>query len=341
MKVLLSWAPDADELGRVRACLPADADIVAPPGDPYLSRFNCEADALLPHVADAEVLIGWVAPQVVIESAASLRLLVWLHAGVDDLDLDFLRRRDISLCNASGEILGTLVAEQAFTLMAGLAKDIIAKHHAVAEGRWTPQWDPAFRFTIPLVGKSLCIVGYGRTGKEVAKRAKAFGMRVVGVKRNPDIGTEFADAVLSPQELNGALGEADFVVLTVPLTARTRHLIGEAELKAMKAEAFLINVARGHIVAEPALHRALSEGWIAGFASDVWWDYSNTMPPSYHYPVPSRTGVNRLPNVLASGDASANSFTVKDAMLDEGLASLAAFAKGEPLPRLVDLDAGY
>ena len=341
MKVLLSWTPNADELGRVRANLPPDADIVAPPEAPSLSRFNCEADALLPHAADADVLMGWVAPQVVIENAPGLRLIIWLHAGVDDLDHDLLRRRNISLCNASGEILGTLVAEQAFTLMAGLAKDIVAKHQAVVEGRWTPQWDPAFRFTIPLVGKSLCIVGYGRTGREVAKRAKAFGMRVTGVKRNIEVGTEFADAIVSPEALHDALGAADFVVLTVPLTTKTHHLIDEAALEAMKPETFLINVARGHIVSEPALHRALSEGWIAGFASDVWWDYSETMPPSYHYPVPSRTGVNRLPNVLASGDVSANSFTVKDAMLDEGLASLAAFARGDPLPRLVDLDAGY
>jgi len=144
-----------------------------------------------------------------------------------------------------------------------------------------------------------------------------------------------------PESLHAVLGQSDYVVLAVPLTPETHELIGEAALRAMKPQSLLINVARGRIVAERALHRALSEGWIRGYGSDLWWDYADAMPPSYHFPVPSRRGVHKLPNVLASGDAAANVLLVKDAMIDQGIENLAAFVAGRPLPRSVDTARGY
>ena len=109
----------------------------------------------------------------------------------------------------------------------------------------------------------------------------------------------------------------------------------------MKRQAFLINVCRGDVVHEGPLHRALTEGWIAGFAADVWWDYPDAMPPSYHYAVPSRTGIHKLPNVLGSPATAADLLEVRDRMIDRGLESLTAYAHGTPIPRLVDMQLGY
>jgi phosphoglycerate dehydrogenase-like enzyme len=339
MKVLLTWAADVDETARVRAVLPADAVLAVPPADPHRPRYECATEDLLAEAADAEVLMGWVAPREVVEAATRLRLVNWLHAGCDQLDFELLRRRQVRAANVSGAN-DEVVAEQTMMFVLALAKNTFANHRAVVEGEWRGWWDPAY-VSMPLTGKTLAVIGLGRVGTQIARRAKAFNMRVLGVMRDPAAGAAEADAVYPPSALHQVLAAADFVSIAVPLTPVTRNMIAEPELRAMKESAYLINVARGRIVAEGALHRALTEGWIAGFAADAWWDYADGMPPSYHFPVPSRKGVHKLPNVVASGDASANILMVKDAMIDQGIVNLAAYVKGEPLPREVDLEAGY
>jgi lactate dehydrogenase-like 2-hydroxyacid dehydrogenase len=104
----------------------------------------------------------------------------------------------------------------------------------------------------------------------------------------------------------------------------------------MKESALLINVARGHIVDEVALEQALSSGMIGGYASDVWWDYDDAMPPGYHFSMPSRLGIQRMPNVVASVDSAANTLGVKNRMIALGLESLQAFLIGAHIPRIVD-----
>ena len=99
--------------------------------------------------------------------------------------------------------------------------------------------------------------------------------------------------------LYDALGEADFVMLTLPLTSKTNKFFSERELRAMKETAYLINISRGALVHEEPLARALTEGWIAGFASDLWWEYPDRMPSSYHFSVPSRMGIHRMPKPMS------------------------------------------
>ncbi len=137
------------------------------------------------------------------------------------------------------------------------------------------------------------------------------------------------------------LGQADYVLLATPLTRETEGLFDEAALRAMRPGAHLVNIARGSLVSEQALHAALEEGRLAGYATDVWWTYTDSFPATYHFPIPSRTGLHRLPNVLGSGDQASNVEGVKDILIDMGTESLAAFARGEPMPRRIDLDLGY
>ena len=340
MKVLLTWPADEEECARIRAALPGEGMLSIPPHRPYLTRYEATPVDLLREAHDAEVLMGWVAPRLVIEAASKLRLLLWLHAGCDGLDLELLRERGIAVANVAGAH-SVYIAEQAMMFVLGLAKNVLAGHRFCVEGHREAWWDPA-HVSVPLLDRTIAVIGLGAIGKAVAERAKSFRMQVIGTRRRPEVETPHADEVHGPDRLKEVLSRADFVVLAVPLTAETHHLIGEPELRAMKPGAFLVNVSRGQVVAEAPLYRALTEGWIAGFASDVWWDYSDEdMPPGTHFPTLSRSGVQKLPNVLGSPDYGGNLLEVKDAMIGRGIENLVAFIKGESLPNRVDLEAGY
>jgi phosphoglycerate dehydrogenase-like enzyme len=283
--------------------------------------------------------MGWVAPRAMLEVATSLELLVWLHSGMDSLDKQYLIQRNVPVANVRGSH-AAYVAEQAFALMLGLAKRIVDNNAAV-HGGYRPEWWGEGTTSAPLIGSTVVIVGLGRVGREIAARAGAFGMHRIGVRAMPANTDPDVEEIVPPDMLMKVLPRADFVILAVPLTGATRGLFGEAALRAMKRTSFLINVARGHIVSEPALCRAITEQWIAGFASDVWWDYGEGMPTSYHFPVPSRTSIHQHPSVLGSGDSAANLLVVRDQMILGGCVSLAEKLVGQPITNLVKLERGY
>jgi phosphoglycerate dehydrogenase-like enzyme len=166
-------------------------------------------------------------------------------------------------------------------------------------------------------------------------------MTVLGVRRDPKRGGQHADEMHGPARLRAVLKRADFVVLAVPMTRETDRLIDARAIAAMKPGAFLVNIARGNLVAEDALHRALTDGALGGYAADVWWNYTNAFPATYHYPVPSRTGLHLLPNVIGGGGVAADIHGVAEREIAMGAESIAAFLRGKPMPRRIDLDRGY
>jgi phosphoglycerate dehydrogenase-like enzyme len=109
----------------------------------------------------------------------------------------------------------------------------------------------------------------------------------------------------------------------------------------MQSHAFLINIARGNLVRELPLSQALQDGRIAGYAADVWWTYTNSFPATYHFPVPSRTGLHKMPNVLGSGDQAANVEGIVMRNIDRGIQTLVEFASSKPLTGEIDLELGY
>jgi phosphoglycerate dehydrogenase-like enzyme len=340
MKVVLTWYAREDEVRQVREALPAGTTVFAPPERPHLSRFETTYEDLVSAAADADAMMGWVLPPGVLEAARRLRALVWLHAGCDELDFAALKTRGIQVANARGAN-AIAVAEHAMALLLGLAKRLLLKHQAVLDARWTPGWDPRYA-GILLEGKTLVVVGLGQIGSAVAKRAKGFDMRVLAVRRHPERARPpHVDAVYGPEDLHRVLGEAAFVVLATPITRETTAMIDDAALAAMPPTACLINIARGNLVVERALYAALTEGRLGGFAADVWWNYTNALPATYHFPIPSRTGVQRLPNVLATGNQAAQTPEIRARCLAMGVESLAAFARGEEMPRTIDLELGY
>jgi phosphoglycerate dehydrogenase-like enzyme len=186
---------------------------------------------------------------------------------------------------------------------------------------------------VPLTvgGLTLGIVGYGEIGRAVAARARGFGLRLVATSRRAAPAPEL-DALYRADDLPRLLAESDYVVLLTPLTPETRGLIDEAALRGMRPSAWLINVARGEVVQESALLRAIDEGWIAGAALDVF----------AQEPLPADSRLWRMPNLLLTPhNSGVPPARLAAAGLGQFVENVGRYARGEPLQNLVDKEAGY
>jgi phosphoglycerate dehydrogenase-like enzyme len=172
-----------------------------------------------------------------------------------------------------------------------------------------------------LTGKTLLVVGLGRIGGRLARLAKAFDMRVIGTRSNPAAGAAGADAVYGNDRLHALIGEADIVALACPLTPQTVGLIDAAALAAMKPSAYLVNVARGKVVEEPALIAALQAGRIAAAALDV----------TVEEPLPAASPLWTMPNVLMTPHTAGETRSYEDGVLDLLLANLERLRSGDAL----------
>jgi phosphoglycerate dehydrogenase-like enzyme len=163
-------------------------------------------------------------------------------------------------------------------------------------------------------------------------------MRVVGIRRtpNPEVAREFGvGTVMSPAQLHDFLRQSDAVVLACPLTPETYGMIGEKELMTMKRTSLLVNVARAFLVQEEPLYKALTQGWIAGFGSEVWWTYHTFAP------APSHTGVHKLPNVVAANDRALWNPEGFREFTKSAFENVDEFASGRRPRYIIDLDRLY
>jgi D-3-phosphoglycerate dehydrogenase len=223
---------------------------------------------LLTAVADADGLVVRSDTQVteeVMTAAARLRVVGRAGAGVDNIDVGAATRRGIVVMNAPGE--NTIsAAEHTLSMMLALARRIPAADRSMRAGRW--EHGTAF-MGVELYAKTLGVLGVGKVGREVASRARAFGMDVVGF--DPVLAPEVASRLgVQLMPLDAVLTRADFLTLHLPLTAETRHLIGQDQLERCRPGIRIINVARGGVVDEAALVAALESGRVAGAALDVF-----------------------------------------------------------------------
>ena len=251
---------------------------------------------LVEQVVDVDVLIigSHRVTAEIIQSAPKLRLLQQHGRGVDSVDRLAAGRAGVQVANVPGGN-GVAVAELCLTLILLLAKRV-ADMPAAILSRTTGA--PA---GIEIAGKSLLIVGLGSAGSELAVRAKALGMTVLGVRAHPEAGTPSGvDEVFGPTALMEALGRADFVCLLSTLTEQTRGMIASPELAAMKRTAYLINAARGALVDYAALLEALRSGQIAGAAFDTFW----TEPADPADPILKESTFFLSPHVAGFSDVS-------------------------------------
>ena len=235
-------------------------------------------ESLISQVQDADILINSFdkIDKSFIDSCPQLKLVQQSGIGVDGIDIDYCSRKGIYVANVP-MANAISVAEHTFLLMLYLVKNIkinLFDSQANTSSFVRRQQD---RMGSELLGKTLLIIGLGVTGIEVAKRAKAFGMKVIAVTKHPFTKTEggdkkyFVDNLYGVDKLSEVIQRADITSIHVPLNRETENMIGSDELKLMKQSAYLINVARAQVVNKDALLKSLKEGNIAGAAFDVFW----------------------------------------------------------------------
>jgi phosphoglycerate dehydrogenase-like enzyme len=256
--VFVTTFPDAADAARTMA--PTGFDLAIVPG---------QSAAFREAMAAAEYLVGFVDALIdrdLFQSAPGLRLVQLLSAGYDRADLEAARAAGVPVCN-NGGANAVAVSEHAVLLMLAVSRQLVRQHLSVAAGSWRGNQTPRVH---ELRGKTLGIVGLGTIGRKTARLAQAFGMNVIyyDVARLPEDQEDLLDARF--RLLRELLREADIVSLHTPLNASTRHLIGADELALMKPSAILVNTARGPVVDEAALYKALTDGSLAGAGLDVF-----------------------------------------------------------------------
>jgi phosphoglycerate dehydrogenase-like enzyme len=301
---------------RVRAHLGVPCDIVL-----------ADEAGIVAKLPDVDVLVTLAFTREMGASARKLKLVQVPGAGLDRIDRAALPA-GAWLANVYGHETG--IAEYVLGAMLALTRGFPRVDAALRQGRWESQW--AVGVTPPpvwpeLAGKTLGILGYGRIGQCLARRARAFDMDVQAIRR--DVSRSAGDelAVLGgPEMLDDVLRRSDYLVLTLPLTPATRGMIGAAQLAAMKPSAVLVNVSRADIVDESALYQALVERRIAGAALDVWYRYPTSAAPT----LPANQPFHELPNVLMTPHVSGWTEGMLEARARLIAENISRTARGEP-----------
>jgi len=278
-------------------------------------------------LAEAEVIYGIFFPQNIIIRSPKLRWIQVMLAGVNRLLNDTgMVESPVIMTNVRG-MHATHVSEFALMLMLMFVKQAPLCFHLQQKRQWN-----MFTPTV-LHSKTVGIIGLGSIGREVARLAKAFGMKVVATRRSAKQVTRarYADMVLPPEQLPELLSDSDFVVITLPLTPETNKLIGERELRAMKPSAYLINVTRGGVVDEEVLIRALDEHWIAGAGLDVFTTE----------PLPPDSKLWELPNVILSSHISGMIEDYHIRCTELFCENLRRYLNGKKLLNVIDKKKGY
>ena len=280
---------------------------------------------------DATVIFSWAFSRDLLRAALAMAPGVrWVHtrsAGIDNLLFPELIHSPAVLTNGSGvfsQSLGEWVLGAILYFAKGMRR-LVTSHMA---GNWDP-FD-----VVEISGQTVGIVGYGDIGRAVATRARAMGMRVLGLTRRGPLlynMDNLVSQIFAPAERISMIEQSDYIVVTAPLTPDTRAMIGEAEFAAMKQTAVVINVGRGPVIDEPAMIRALSDKRIKGAALDVY----------DHEPLPQGHPLYLLDNVLLSPHCADHTASWQEDAMRFFLAQFERFRKGEPLLNVVDKEKGY
>ncbi|TAK00332.1 MAG: D-2-hydroxyacid dehydrogenase [Chloroflexota bacterium] len=328
---ILSARIRAGDLERIRAAAPG-ARIV---------NLSVEGLADSP-VEDIEVVLrGWLSSEAFDRLVARAPRLTWVHSatsGVERALTPAARERGIVVTNARG-VFTRPIAEHVLMLILAISRRLPQLLELQRERTWQPLEG------VELRELTVGIVGYGSIGRAVASLAGAFGARVIALRRNvsgpPPAAADGSDEtfpfepaperIVGPDGLHELLGASDVVVLAAPLTPETEAMIDDAALAAMRPDAWLINVARGRLVDDRALLRALGEGRIGGAALDTFREE----------PLPSSSPYYDLQNVIVTPHTSWSSARVLDRSIELFCDNLRRYAAGQPLRNVVDPGAGY
>ncbi len=260
----------------------------------------------------------------VFDAAPNLKIVAQLAVGYDNIDIKEATKRGIYVTNTPG-VLTETTADFAWTLLMAVARRVTEADRYVRSGKWKVGSHPSMILGRHVYEATIGIVGLGRIGQAVAKRAKGFDMKILyyDMIRRPDLEEELG---LRYTELDELLQKSDFVSLHVPLMKSTYHLINEKKLKLMKKTAYLINNSRGPVVDEKALYKALKRGQIAGAGLDVF----------EQEPIAMDNPLLELDNVVAAPHISSASHETRSRMAEMVAENLVSFFEGRVPPNLVN-----
>jgi len=289
----------------------------APPPKKIIIEKAAKVDALatlLSDKIDAEVFDG----------APNLKIVAQMAVGFDNINAEEATKRGIYVTNTPG-VLTETTADFAWALLMAVARRIVEADKYVRSGNWKVGWHSMMIQGRDVYRATIGIVGLGRIGGSIAKRAKGFDMKALyyDVVRRPDLEKEHN---IQFTDMDVLFQKADFITINVPLTKGTYHLVDEKKLRMMKKTAFLINNARGPVVDEKALYKALKEGWIAGAGLDVF----------EQEPTQKENPLLKLDNVVVAPHISSASYETRSRMAEMVAENLVAFFERKTPPNLVN-----
>lgn len=269
------------------------------------------------------LLTDWIDEEV-IEAGRKLEVISNYAVGFNNIDVEEATRRGVYVTNTPG-ILTDTTADCAWALLMSIARRIAEADRHVRAGRWIHAWGPRMFIGSDVHGKCLGIIGLGRIGSTVAKRARGFDMNIIyhDVVRRKDLEEELGITFKGFEEV---LSEADFVTIHVPLMKETHHMIGQRELAMMKETSYLVNTSRGPIIDEGALYTALKDGVIAGAAMDVF----------EQEPIGPDSPLLGLDNVVLTPHIASASVETRTKMAVVAARNLVSVLNGEDPPNLVN-----
>lgn len=311
LTIFVTGEVNDDQLAQIRSATPGAA-----------CHYFARQTDLEEHVEEVDVLAGRITPA----GLARAKQLKWVQswaAGPDEALFPEMVESPVTLtsCKGNGAIP---LAEHAVLLMMMLNRDAMQWIRAQAEHRWARHTHGE------LNGLTCGIVGLGNSGQDLALKAKAFHMRVIGIRRN-DQPTPNVDEMFPRERFHEFLAQADFVVVTAPRTPETLGMFGEAEFRAMKPTAYYVCFSRGGIADDAALLRALNEGWIAGAGLDVHG----------HEPLPADSPFWTARNTIVTPHNGATTPMTRQRGVDIFVDNLKRYVAGQPLRNVVDKQAGY
>ncbi|MFW6056125.1 MAG: 2-hydroxyacid dehydrogenase [Chloroflexota bacterium] len=296
-------------------------DVIVNEEEGYMSR-----SALLDAVCNVDGMVSLLNERIdadLMDAAPRLKIVANYAVGYNNIDVSAATERGIMVTNTPG-VVTDATADLTWSLLMAIARELVVVDRFTRSGRWT-EWHPEDFIAADITGTTLGIVGLGRIGRAVARRASGFDMRILytdALRADSDVeeacGALFVD-------LNELLRESDFVTLHVPLDETTFHMIGKEALRRMKSTAYLVNVSRGAVVDEAALVEALSTGEIAGAALDVYENEPRLAK-----------GLAELDNAILIPHLGANSRRTRDRMARMTVDNVVAALCGEVPPNLVN-----
>jgi len=284
-------------------------------------------EVIIEKVGNVDAVVSLLSDKIdaeVFDAAPKLKIVAQMAVGFDNINVKEATRRGIYVTNTP-EVLTETTADFAWALLMAVARRVVEADRYVRTGKWKVSWHPTMLLGRDVHGATMGIVGAGRIGSSVAKRAKGFNMKILyyDVVPRPEVETELGAKNV---DLDTLFKESDFISVHVPLTKQTYHMINEERLRLMKKTAYLINNSRGAVIDERALYRALKKEWIAGAGLDVF----EREPTQLDNPL------LKLDNVVVAPHISSSSHETRSRMAGMVAENLIAFFEGTIPPNLVN-----